>query len=482
MGPTTAILPTSQRRLRRVEPREYDDKPLRNKGRKFVWLDGFLAFCAVGGITASTLTGVQFANSNYAGSDFKTLYASIWCFVHGLNAYGIPNLQAVFIANNVVQPDRWYGHAPVYPWTTLALGAPFTLLSMTAACYAMTILSGALLGVAIFALLRYAANRFDVGPVWRAAIAGLCAGTPLVAFGMDMANVSLMASALCFLAFVWRFSDSLRSRRGTRWIPAAALAIAFLLKPHLAIWVGLAMALLPERGGRAVAARALTLITGFSVLTSATMVATRTLLLQTHGYLAMLAEETSSGASMSAASHEVLPVVSQITSLESVVGFWINNVPLRLALTIAALGAFAWLLFRQTRVVSSERGALMAASAWCALGTMATYHRAHDAVLLLLLLAPWVIDHQRKWPVRWNAWIVAALFGAMCVSFDLGHVQRWIAMGPANDLVSFVLLRQAAIADLLLLAAVQLALRSENSRHAVRRGTAAQTDRVTAAA
>ncbi len=50
-----------------------------------------------------------------AGSDFKTLYASTWCYSHHLDGYQFPNLAAVFRANKVVEPQSWYGHAPVYP-------------------------------------------------------------------------------------------------------------------------------------------------------------------------------------------------------------------------------------------------------------------------------------------------------------------------------------------------------------------------------
>ena len=462
MGPTTADFPAS-RTLRNVNlPKAR--RPRRTA--RFAWLDILLAVVAAGGVTVSTLYEVQFKTTDYAGSDFKTLYASIWCFIHGINAYSISRLQSVFVANGVAQPPHWYGHAPVYPWTTLALGSPLTLLSMTSACWAVTVLTGSLLGIAIFALLRYAANRFDVGPVWRTIIAGLCAGTPLVAFGMDMGNVSLPASVLCFLAFVWRFSDSLRSRRGRRWVPSAALAIAFLLKPHIAIWIGLAMALLPERGGRIVAARSLGLIAGFTALVAAAMASMGMLVMQTHGYLAILAEETSAGASMSASSREVLPIVSQITSLSSVIGFWTDNSAIRIGLTCIILAGFGFLLIQQTRAVNTERGALMAAAAWSALGMMATYHRAHDAVLLLLLLVPWVVDRQRRRPFQWNAWAIAVLYAAISVSVDLSYVQHWVVDVPRYSFAAFLLLRQAGIADLLLLAAVLMALARENSAQA----------------
>lgn len=432
-------------------------------------------------MTASTLYAVQFRLSDFAASDFKTLYASIWCFVHGISAYSIPNLQAVFVSNGVVQPPRWYGHAPVYPWTTLALGSPIALLGMVAACYAAAILSGVLWAAAIYVLMRYAAQRFDLGPVWRMAIAGLCAAGPLVAFGMGMGNVSLPASALCFLAFARRGAGRLRTHPWRRWLPAVALAIAFLLKPHVALWVGLGMALLPERSGRAVASRALAIVAAFTAATAAVLAATGTLGMQTRAYLAMLGKETGAGASMSAASREALPVVSQITSLDSIIGFWTSSASLRVGVTCVLLLALAWLLWRQTRHVITERGALLAVCSWCALGTLATYHRAHDAVLLLLL-APWVVDRVRRAPLVWHAWMIVALYCAMSVSADFPVVAHWVAILPFYSPLAFVLLRQAGLANLLLLGAVSLALARENAVVAAGQAEVIESEEMTAAA
>ncbi len=434
----------------------------RGRQRSFLWLDALAAILATAGLTVVTLVNLNYRATDYAASDFKTLYASIWCYAHGLNAYNLANLQSVFIANGVVQPPKWYGHAPVYPWTTLALGSPLSMLGMVAACYTVTILGALLLAAAILALTRYAARQFSLGPVWRLAIPGLCAAAPLVAFGMDMGNVSLPASALCFLAFVRRDEGALRSSRTLRWAPAAALAIAFLLKPHLALWVGLAMALLPERVGRAVVLRSLVLVTCFTALTAGVMAATGTLSMQTQAYREMLRSEIGSGASMSAANHDLLPVVAQITSLDSIVGFWTRNAGMRVGVACTALLGLALLLWRHTQRVNTERGALLAVSAWCALGLLATYHRAHDAALLLLLV-PWVVDRVRRAPWTWHVWAVTALYCVMSGSPAFVVVQRWVAAVPAHSLAAFLLMRQVGLADLLLLLVVGFALIRENA-------------------
>lgn len=322
--------------------------------RNYTWLDLLIAACVAGGLAASALFAVQFRTSTYAGSDFKTLYASVWCFAHRLDAYSIANLQRVFVTNGVVQPERWYAHAPVYPWTTLALLSPLAAVGMVPAAYIFGIASGALLAIALAALMRYAASEFDLGIAWRIAVALLCGCAPLLAFGLAMGNVSVAVCALCFLTFVARERSLPWSHAGSTWLPGAALAIAFVLKPHIALWVGLGMLLLPERAARATAARALVPIAAFTALTAATMAALGTLRMETHSYLSMLAAETSAGASMSAASREALPVVSQITSLEGMVGYWIASPALRMGLTCLMLLGLGLVLVRLIRRVNTS--------------------------------------------------------------------------------------------------------------------------------
>jgi hypothetical protein len=280
---------------------------------------------------------------------------------------------------------------------------------------------------------------------------------------MDLGNVSVAAAALCFLAFMRRNSEPPWIRPSLRWMPSAALAIAFVLKPHLAFWAGAGMLLLPERATRAMVLRAGALVVGFSALTAAAMAAMGTLGLQTHAYVVMLAAETSGNASMSATSREVLPIVSQITSLASMIGFWIVNPVLRAALTGLVLLGLGFMAVRQTRQVDSERGALLAVGMWSTLGMLATYHRAHDAVLLLLLV-PWVLDRVRREPLTWHAWAVAVLYTAMSVSADFPIVVGWVAAMPAHSLLAFVLLRQVGLAAILLFTVLLLAMEREHRR------------------
>jgi hypothetical protein len=466
LGPTT-ISSTASIGSRRAGRRDRRVDRSRKASRLWFWFDILIAAGCLGGLTVSALWDVRVRAADFGASDFKTLYSSVWCFAHGLSGYTFANIQNVFVANGVVQPEKWFGHAPVYPWTTLALLSPLAAMGMVPAAYVLTILSGALMAVAVAALMRYSADNFDMGPVWRVALAILFASEPLVGFAINLGNVSVPATAFCILAFVWRKRDSPWGNGGWRWVPGAALAAAFVLKPHMALWVGIGMLLLPERAARAVVVRAGVLVAGFTALTAAALAATGTLAMQTHDYLAMLSAEASTGASMSAKSRLALPVVSEITSLDSILGFWIANPAVRIALVGAALLGLGWLAVRFTRRVDSERAALLAVGAWCALGLLATYHRTADAMLLLLLL-PWAMDWMRRAPWAWHSWAAVVAYSAMCVSWDFPVVKSWTDALPANSPMAFLLLRQAGLADCVLLVVLLLALRSERAHKLVR--------------
>lgn len=433
--------------------------PLRKPALLWFWFDVLIAAGALGGLTVSILLDFQVRAADHGAMDFKTLYASVWCFAHRIGAYSFANIQSVYVANGVARPPELFGRAPVYPWTTLAFLSPLVSMGMVPAAYLLTILSGALMAVAVAALMRYAASSFDMGPVRRVALAVLFASAPLVGFGINVGNVSVAASAFCILAFVWRQSDSPVLQRRSPWVPGAALAAAFLLKPHLALWVGIGMLLLPERAARAVVVRAGALVASFTAVTAAVMAATGTLAMQTRDHLAILSAEASTGASNSATSRTALPVAAEITSLDSILGFWISNPAVRAVLVCAAILGLGILAVRLTRRVDSERAALLAVGTWCALGMLATYHRAADSMLLLLLL-PWALHRVR----RWHAWAAVAFFSAICVSWDVVVVKSWVEAFPVNSPVSFLLLRQAGLADCLLLVVLLLALKGEQ-RH-----------------
>lgn len=402
-------------------------------------LDAVIAFAAVGGMTLSVLYDLPVRSSAFAGSDMKTLFASVWCFAHGLNAYTFANVQSVFAAQHVIFPASWFGHAPVYPPTTLASLLPLSALPMVAAVYAVVIGSAVLFAIAVTVLMRQAA-RDGCGLGWRVGIAVACACCPLLGFGLSMGNVSIAAAALCIVAFVQR-------GRGSSWFYGALLALAVCLKPHLAIWMLTGMLLLPERAARAVAARASAIVAGFGVLVVGALAASRHLGLEAHGFTAILQGEMAAGSSMSPGSREVLPICAQITSLHSLLGFWWQSSSAQTATVIcllAVLGSFvAWRL----HAARLQRDALPAIGAWVAFGLLATYHRAHDAVVLLVLL-PWIAETMRRSLRAWQTWALILLFCGLNLAASFDVIGPRLAAGEYGPLASFVLLRQAALANL----------------------------------
>ncbi len=399
-------------------------------------LEFALAAVAMLALTLSVVWDLPVRGSALAASDFKTLYASAWCFRHGIDSYTFSNLQAVFQAQGVVQPATWYGHAPVYPPTTLAVLAPLTLVSMVHAVYVVIALSALLMACALAALLRYADESFGMTPVEKGVVIALFCATPLLGFGLTLGNVSVAAAALCIFAFA-------RRKESSPWVAAIALALALLLKPHLALWMLLALLVLPERRDRAVTVRAAGLATAAG-LGAVLFVARDQLGMQALSFVHMVRSEVAAGGSMSSSSHELLPVVSQVTSLQSLLSFW-GSSPALNAACLAVLLVLGGILVWQTRLVRSERGALLAAGAWSAFGMLTTYHRAHDATMLLLL-TPWVVDRVRRAPRTWQAWGTAGLYVAMCVGPQMSTVAQ-MAEGTRRTLAGFIVLRQAALAD-----------------------------------
>jgi hypothetical protein len=61
-------------------------------------------------------------------------------------------------------------------------------------------------------------------------------------------------------------------------------------------------------------------------------------------------------------------------------------------------------------------------------------------------------------------------------------VERWVAALPANSPLAFLLLRQAGLADCLLLVVLLLALKSEGGRLVTRSTQSAEADEPQAAA
>lgn len=407
-------------------------------------LDLFLAFAAVLGMTATVLMDLPIRGSAFAGSDIKTLFASITLFLHGQNAYTTANIQSVFAAQGVVFPQSWFAHAPVYPPTTLALLAPLAALSITTSVYLVVAVSALLFAWAVYLLLRHAA-ALSLPLVARILVAVVCVCCPVFAFALTMGNASVAVSSLCIIVFLGR-------RQRATWTFAIMLAMAVLLKPHVAIWMLTGMLLIRERASRDIAVRATAIAASFTVAVIAALAATHQLALQVRGYATILGAETAAGSSMNTSSHEVLPIYAQITSLHSLLGFWWQSSHAQTALASALLVALGLLAARSLHAASSTAGRDLnpALGAWLAFGMLATYHRTHDALILLIML-PWLFQTIRTSPRAWYGWAMLLLFVALNTSWSFDAILRGMNNGQFHGLMAFLLLRQAALADLGLL-------------------------------
>ena len=235
------------------------------------------------------------------------------------------------------------------------------------------------IALAIAALSRIAGEDFLLGRFWRILLIASAAFSPLLSSGLELGNVSVIVAALCILAVTAREDRS-------PWPQAAGLTAALLLKPHIALWVLVPLLFLKRSPAHAVAVRAYGLSVGVAAAFGVWLVTQQTALAQMQSYGAMLASEVGTG-SMAQGNHTVMEVTAQITSFESLVGVLVTQAdwPQWLAHVVLVLFALA-LGWASWRLRSAGKQALLELiAAWCAFGLIATYHRAHDGTMLLLL-------------------------------------------------------------------------------------------------
>ena len=408
------------------------------------WPELFASLLAFSGVIVAILAGFHPLTAQDPATDFKTVYAATACFVHHLDPYNFSNIAAVFNVNHAIRPATWYGHAPVYPPFTLAVLAPLASLPMLTAIYVWLSVSGVALALAAFVLTRAAAGIFALNRFWRMVLIALFASMPVLSFGVELCNVSIVVSALCIIAVALP-----QRRQADTWLSAAALAFGLLLKPHLALWVVMALLISRTRVDRRIALCAAALAAVFGLGVAAWMAAHHQLLPQLASYRAMVHEEMSGG-SMSATNRELATIGAQITSLASLLGYGLSGTSLNVVTALCLLLVFGSLLSLSLRNHYSQATRLTQIAAWSAFGLIATYHRAHDGVILVLAV-PYVLARLREnWHdgFAWTALMLAALLGSS-LSWDTWH---WLAtMHGLWHIANFFLYRQAPLAAVLLL-------------------------------
>ena len=399
------------------------------------WPERLAALCSTVGVLASILINYHVRAWEVTGSDFKTLYAAAWCLARGLNGYTFDNLAKVFTWGGVAEPQTWFGHAPVYPPLTLALLAPLTLLPMWVAVYGWALLSGLAVAGAAVALARFAGETFGLGRWWRMALVVAVVAAPLVSFGLEMANVSVVVASLCILAVA-------TPDRTRLWPRALGLGVALILKPHMAIWV--LIALLLVRSGRSLGRLALAFGVSLAALLYLFAAARVGWGAEFAQYLAMLHGETGAG-SMRAGNHELMEAAAQIVSLDSMMGYGRAFASALRGLGFAVIAALGLVLAWASLRLDGAAGRLQAASAWSGLGLIATYHRAADGTMLMLML-PWLASRlRRRWWDGW-AWAVLVAYAALSAGLPFPTMFTLLDQPGVSALEAFLLYRQGSLA------------------------------------
>lgn len=426
--------------------------------RKDILIERLAAFLAFGALLVVILLPCKPRLWVESLGDFKLVYASTATFLHSGDAYNLDGLGLVFQQNHVVPPASWYGHAPVYPPFTLVLLMPMLLLPMIPAAYVWASLSYLAVALASLRLTRYADAQFGLPLIFRLLIIALMAGSPLINFGLNLANLSVIASCLCIFAVTGPPQQS------SRW-KATALLGALLLKPHLAIWVVLALLVMPAKreaapSSRALATQALFFFGALLTLLAAGLAFRHQLVPLLTSYGNMLHLEAAGG-SMDPRNHFAIIIPAQITSLASLLGYWTASLRLIATLQVLTLAPLALaLLYASFRASLEWR--LLVVSGWVAFGFLVTYHRAHDGAILFLLL-PWILARLRQ---RWwdgQAWSVTLLYGLFSIDIPPEFYQRLSAFAPLHALANLLLFRQVALASaLLFLSLAILLLRANN--------------------
>ena len=349
------------------------------------WPERAFALLLVAFVTLLVLAAFPVRTSIVGATDFKTIYASAWNLRHGVDAFSFQNVIAVLTANGVIPPPTAYGHNAVYPPFTLTLLAPLTFLPLVPAIWLWCIAGCVAIAAAFSALAQAAGDEFGLRRRSRFALILIAVVCPLFSFAAITQNVSLMAIALSLLVV---------TSRDRIWLRSIALALALLLKPHVALWPTLAL-LLQKRDSRRVAIQAILLSAAVAIASVLWLALNHQLAPQMASYAAGIRDEVSFG-SMNPTRQDMMAAGLQITSLNTLIGFWQSSPMMLKGLCWTLLAGLAAILLWSSDRISLlppdtlDRSRFIVTAAWCSFGMIVTYHRAHDALILMVLL-PWLL-------------------------------------------------------------------------------------------
>lgn len=421
------------------------------------WVESLLCFVAVMGLGLSLRADFQnVRTAEYVATDYKTVYASADLFRRGGNPFSIAEIVDEYKKSGVVLPRNMFGHMPVYPPVTLLALWPLTYVSMGQSAVVWLFASMCAVGASASVLLSEARAQ---GLHWsfRMLLLAFAIGTPMLGYALDIGNVSPAAGALATISLLIAIRESERRTATGGWrilsMGALSLGAALCLKPHLAIWILVGIALVCERPGRIMAAIAgglFVVANAGSALVLWNRGAVRAVL---DSFLAMLKSERSSG-SMAPASREILHVKSQITGLDSLLGLWVQP-RWRDAIIAAALtGLFAILLIvaKRNRWRSRDRNwQILFVLAVFGVGMLVSYHRAHDAVILPELLGLWLCQMVRPATARRMSKAMRWIYGAGSAAVVVLLISSWFSLPAAAAFSIAAWLHAPALSDLLTL-------------------------------
>lgn len=412
--------------------------------KRSIWTERLAVILAFASLFCVILLPTKPRFSQDALGDFKLVYASASGLVHNGDAYGYSELSRIFGEADVVQPADWYGHNPVYPFFTLFTISPLLLLPMLPATYVWGCMDYLVAALTALRLARYAQRTYGLNLGWRLAIIALMAASPLLSFGLELGNLSLLSACLCIFVVTAIPEEN-------PWLLAGGLALALLLKPHLAFWVLLALFIPSPQGARTMertlAWRALVLFmtTVFGMVVY--LACRHQLFPLLSSYAGMLHQERVGG-SMDFRNHQAFRVPAQISALGILLGYWRGSLQQIAVLQLVILTPLGVALLWTSRRLSTD-WKLVLVAAWCAFGLVATYHRAHDGVVLLLML-PWLLARLRNCWHDGTAWIVLVLYGVLSIDVPREWWRGLATVASIRPLANLMFDRQAATAATLL--------------------------------
>jgi hypothetical protein len=125
------------------------------------------------------------------------------------------------------------------------------------------------------------------------------------------------------------------------------------------------------------------------------MAAHHTLTADLLAYRGIVHSEIASG-SMSPSNHELVAVAAQITSLGSLLGYAVHGTLLSILTAVGLTAAGAATIILSLRIRGQADAArINRVALWCAFGLIATYHRAHDGLVLVMIL-PYLLARLQK--------------------------------------------------------------------------------------